>query len=99
MLSVVFAGSSCAQTAYKPFNGKVQSIQLTTGVNLEFVEQGTTKGIPVILLHGYTDSWHSFETTLPFLPNNLHVFAISQRGHGDSDRPKNNYHPKDLAGI
>lgn len=86
-----------AQTPYKPFNGKVQSVRLNTGVTLQFVEKGNSKGIPVILLHGYTDSWHSFETTLPFLPESLHVFAISQRGHGDSERPKNNYHPKDFA--
>ena len=86
-----------AQTAYQPFKGKVQSIQLSTGVNLQFVEQGNARGIPVILLHGYTDSWHSYETTLPFLPEDLHVFALSQRGHGNSDRPKQNYHPKDFA--
>ena len=97
VLSVGIALTSFAQTEYKPFNGKVQNIQLSTGVNLQFVEQGNAKGTPVILLHGYTDSWHSFETTLPFLPDNLRVFAISQRGHGDSDRPKDNYHPKDFA--
>lgn len=86
-----------AQTVYQPFKGKVQSIQLSTGVNLQFVEQGNAKGIPVVLLHGYTDSWHSYETTLPFLPESFHVFALSQRGHGDSDRPLQNYHPKDFA--
>jgi non-heme chloroperoxidase len=97
IVCLAIAGSTHAQTAYKPYSGKVQSIQLNTGVNLQFVEQGNAKGIPVIMLHGYTDSWHSFETTLPFLPDNLHVFAISQRGHGDSERPKSKYHPKDMA--
>lgn len=86
-----------AQTSYKPFAGKAQSLRLNTGVHLEFVEQGSQKGIPVIMLHGYTDSWHSFEITLPFLPESLHVFAISQRGHGNSERPQGSYHPKDFA--
>ncbi len=97
ILNVVVVNAAFAQAAYKPFNGKVQSIQLSTGVKLQFVEKGNAKGIPVILLHGFTDSWRSFETTLPYLPENLHVFALSQRGHGDSERPKSNYHPKDFA--
>ena len=97
MLSVISANVALAQTTYKPFAGEVQSIQLSTGVKLQFVEQGNAKGIPVIMLHGYTDSWHSYETTLPFLPSSMHVFAISQRGHGDSDRPMQNYHPKHFA--
>lgn len=66
-------------------------ITLNTGVTLEYAEQGVPEGIPVILLHGVTDSWHSFATTLPYLPGNLHVFALSQRGHGNSDRPGQGY--------
>jgi hypothetical protein len=37
----------------------IQSIALTTGVRLPYVEQGDPVGLPVILLHGYTDSWRS----------------------------------------
>jgi len=74
-----------------------RSIALSTGVQLEYVEQGNRSGTPVIFLHGITDSWHSFEKVLPLLPQNIHAFAISQRGHGDSDRPPAGYHPKDFA--
>jgi pimeloyl-ACP methyl ester carboxylesterase len=31
------------------------------------------------------------------LPESLHAYAISQRGHGNSDRPKGGYTPHDLA--
>lgn len=75
----------------------VQSIQLSTGINLQYVEQGQEHGVPVILLHGFTDSWHSWELVLPHLPASLHVFAISQRGHGNSDKPLEGYDPKDFA--
>jgi non-heme chloroperoxidase len=75
----------------------VHNIRLTTGVRLQYVEQGDKNGIPVIFLHGITDSWRSFETTLPFLPKSLHCFAISQRGHGDSDRPTDGYSMKHFA--
>ena len=53
--------------------------------------------MPVVLLHGVTDSWRSFEPVLPHLPASLRAFALSQRGHGDSERPATNYHPRDFA--
>jgi pimeloyl-ACP methyl ester carboxylesterase len=51
----------------------------------------------VLLLHGVTDSWRSFELVLPHLPPSLHVFALSQRGHGDADRPLAGYGFRDFA--
>jgi alpha-beta hydrolase superfamily lysophospholipase len=54
-------------------------------------------GVPVILLHGITDSWRSFEPVLPHLPASIRAFALSQRGHGDSERPAAGYHPRDFA--
>jgi non-heme chloroperoxidase len=75
----------------------VKTINLSTGVKLEYVEQGDPAGIPVILVHGFPDSWRSYEQVLPYFPQSLHVFAISQRGHGNSDKPANGYFPKDFA--
>lgn len=75
----------------------VRTIALPGRVKLEYAEQGNQDGIPVIFLHGITDSWHSFETVLKHLPSSIHAFAISQRGHGDSERPAENYTPKDFA--
>lgn len=75
----------------------IQRIALNTGVALEYVEQGDEKGVPVILLHGITDSWHSYESTLPYLPSFLHAFALTQRGHGDSDKPQRGYSPRHFA--
>ena len=72
-------------------------VQLSTGVRMEYVEQGSADGLPLILLHGVTDSWHSFERVLPLLPKGLHVFALSQRGHGDSSRPESGYLLSDMS--
>jgi pimeloyl-ACP methyl ester carboxylesterase len=79
-----------------PYVG-VKSIQLPTGVTLQYAEQGMTTGIPVILLHEFTDSWHSWEPVLPYLPEGIHAFALSQRGYGDSGRPPEGYDPQDFA--
>jgi pimeloyl-ACP methyl ester carboxylesterase len=51
----------------------------------------------VLLLHGGTDSWRSFETLLPHLPPDWHVLVPSQRGHGGSDKPAQGYRTRDFA--
>jgi non-heme chloroperoxidase len=63
------------------------SVRLSTGVTLRYVEQGRRDGPVVVFLHGYTDSHHTWDLDLPRLPRDLHVFALDQRGHGDSSRP------------
>jgi len=74
-----------------------KTIEVNGKVNLRYVEQGHAGAVPVIFLHGYTDSWHSFESTLEFLPPSVHAMAISQRGHGNSDRPATGYKVSDFA--
>ncbi|HEU4469780.1 MAG TPA: alpha/beta hydrolase [Flavisolibacter sp.] len=76
---------------------QVKNIVLPNKVRLEYVEQGQADGIPVIFLHGLTDSWHSYEYVLPHLPANIHAYVLSQRGHGNSDRPLNGYLPYDFS--
>lgn len=79
------------------FTPIARSVKLRTGVTLDYAEQGNPAGLPVVLLHGYTDSWRSFTRVLPHLSLSLRVFAPSQRGHGDSDRPIGGYSPKDFS--
>jgi pimeloyl-ACP methyl ester carboxylesterase len=85
------------EVAYLEPQPVVKTIDLPGRVKLEYAEQGKADGVPVIFLHGITDSWHSFESVLAHLPTSIHAFAISQRGHGDSERPMQNYTPKDFA--
>jgi pimeloyl-ACP methyl ester carboxylesterase len=75
----------------------LRQIQLPGRVRLEFAEQGGRSSTPVIALHGVTDSWRSFEPVLPHLPSELRVMALTQRGHGDSDKPAGGYRPADFA--
>lgn len=75
----------------------VQSIDLPSGIRLQYVEHGDLSGVPVLLLHGFTDSWRSFELVLPHLPESIRALALSQRGHGDADRPRTGYAPRDFG--
>lgn len=74
-----------------------KAVSLSTGVTLRYVEQGDRAGVPVVLLHGVTDSWHSFEAVLRHLPQSVRAFALTQRGHGDSERPASGYRTRDFA--
>lgn len=80
---------------YSP--GPSRRATVASGVSLEYVEQGDPTALPLVLLPGFTDSWLSFTTVLPELPPDLHVLAVSQRGHGASSRPRTGYRPVDYA--
>jgi len=70
---------------------------LRNGIRLPYREQGDLAGFPVVMLHGITDSLHSFDRVLPYLPERIHAFAPTQRGHGDAERPAAGYRTRDFA--
>src|SRR5262245_142089 len=75
----------------------IKSVELPGAVRLPYVEQGDPSGVPLLFLHGVTDSWHSFEPVLPHLSPSIHAFALTQRGHGDAGRPASGYRARDFA--
>ncbi len=75
----------------------LRSVTLPIGLTLHYAERGPRDGIPVILLHGYANSWRAFECAMSHLPDSLRVIALSQRGHGNSGRPVAGYRPADFA--
>jgi non-heme chloroperoxidase len=74
------------------------AVELPNRVKLSYTEQGDADGTPLILLHGLTDSMRSFEPLLAHLPDSIHAYALSQRGHGDSEKPSAAYAANDFAG-
>lgn len=72
-------------------------IRLATGVELHVAEAGPADGVPVLLLHGYTDSWYSWSPVLERLPAGVRAVVPTQRGHGDSERPDCCYRMADFA--
>lgn len=64
-----------------------RSVRLRTGVTLRYVEQGSRNGPAVVFLHGYTDSHHTWDLNLSLFSRDFHIYALDQRGHGDSTRP------------
>ena len=89
----IAGGCDEAPTALSAGTADVQfsSVLLKTGVRLRYAYKGDPSGTPVILLHGYGDSWFSYSPILPLLDNKYRVYIPDQRGHGDSDRPVGGY--------
>jgi non-heme chloroperoxidase len=73
------------------------SVALATGLSLSYTERGDPDGPAVVFLPGPTDSWRSYRTVLDQLPPTLRAISVSQRGHGDSDKPATGYRIQDFA--
>lgn len=76
---------------------RAATVTLESGLDLSYAEQGPESGPAVVLLPGPTDSWRSYEMVLGRLPDWIRAIAVSQRGHGDSDKPERGYRVGDFA--
>jgi pimeloyl-ACP methyl ester carboxylesterase len=70
---------------------------LATGIRIRYAEAGDPAAEPIIMLHGYSDSWYSFSPIIPLLESRYRLLAIDQRGHGASDQPASGYGLRDMA--
>jgi pimeloyl-ACP methyl ester carboxylesterase len=59
-------------------------IRLPSGRRHHFVTV-SSGGPRIVLLHGFTDSWRTFELLFAPLGAKFHLFALDQRGHGASE--------------
>jgi pimeloyl-ACP methyl ester carboxylesterase len=55
------------------------------GLRFHFLEWGHPGAPPILLLHGGNQSAHSWDLVSLHLSDRYHVFALDQRGHGDSE--------------
>lgn len=64
-------------------------IELSTGIQMAFVECGPEDGTPIILLHGVTDGRVSWAQVAPKLAEmGYHVYCPEYRGNGKTDKPE-----------
>jgi pimeloyl-ACP methyl ester carboxylesterase len=65
------------------------------GIQMHYVIGG--QGDPVVLLHGWPQSWYEWRHIMPALAKNYTVVAPDIRGFGDSSRPLTGYDGKTTA--
>ena len=59
--------------------------------------QGERSGHVLVLLPGPTDSWCSYQAVVDRVSLEIRTIAVSQRGHGDSDKPASGYRVQDFS--
>jgi non-heme chloroperoxidase len=97
MSSIVLATLVAAIVAPPSDAPRFGEVRLSTGIRMHYAEQGESRGEPIILLHGYSDSWFSFSRVLTPLARESRVYALDLRGHGKTDKPADGYRMRDLA--
>jgi pimeloyl-ACP methyl ester carboxylesterase len=60
------------------------------GARLHYVSAGAS-GSPVVLVHGWPESWWAFRKLIPLLAETHRVFAVDLRGFGDSSTADSGY--------
>jgi pimeloyl-ACP methyl ester carboxylesterase len=78
---------------------RTRSLPLATGVTVQYVTQGEPHepwDVPVVFLHGLSDSWRSFEQVLGLMPDQQAI-ALTQRGHGQATQPRYGYAAADFS--
>jgi pimeloyl-ACP methyl ester carboxylesterase len=65
------------------------------GINVHYVIGG--QGLPVVLIHGWPETWYGWRKIMPTLAKKYTVIAPDSRGSGDSDKPESGYDASTLA--
>jgi pimeloyl-ACP methyl ester carboxylesterase len=68
---------------------------VNNGVQIHYVIGGY--GDPVVLLHGWPETWYEWRHVMPALAKNYTVIAPDLRGLGDSSKPLTGYDGKTVA--
>ena len=55
-------------------------------------------GPPLLLVHGWPQTWYAWRLIMPALARDFQVIAVDQRGTGLSDRPQDGYDTGTMAG-
>ena len=63
------------------------------GTDLHYVVAGAS-GSPILLVHGFPETWWAFHKVIPLLAERHRVFAVDLRGFGDSDKSAGEYDSK-----
>lgn len=75
--------------------GVVHHLARVNGADLHYVSAGTS-GSPILLVHGFPETWWTFRRVIPLLAAHHRVYAVDLRGFGDSG-PADEHHSSAVA--
>src|SRR5579863_4443830 len=93
----IAAAAAVAAVDLRPLDKARHTIALPDGITLGYVELGDPHGVPVVLIHGYTDSDLDWAPLVPYLSKDFRLVIVDLRGHGESSKPECCYTRLDFA--
>ena len=73
------------------------SIAFVNGQRIHYVRAGSADGPPVVLLHGWPQTWYMWRKVIPALAEHYTVLAPDLRGFGQSSKPESGYDKRTVA--
>ena len=93
--------ATAAQNIDDDINKKIDYTHHKTtvnGIQLHYVIGGKGEGDPIVLLHGWPQTWYEWRHIIPqLIANNYTIIAPDMRGLGDSEKPQTGYDKKTVA--
>ena len=85
-------------------NAPLDKFVNANGMRFHYLEWGNPDNPPMLLLHGFAQTCHSWDFVALGFSDNYRVIVLDQRGHGDSDwAADGDYSPetqqKDISGV
>jgi pimeloyl-ACP methyl ester carboxylesterase len=91
------AHAAISEAYLQRFDAGKHLIALSDGETLAYVDLGPRNAVPVVLLHGYTDSARDWAPIAPFLSGRFRLIIPDLRGQGASSKPDCCYSRFDFA--
>src|SRR5579863_8859024 len=91
------AHAAISETYLQRFDAGKHLIGLSDGETLAYIDIGPHDAVPVVLLHGYTDSARDWAPLAPFLSGRFRLIIPDLRGQGASSKPDCCYTRFDFA--
>jgi pimeloyl-ACP methyl ester carboxylesterase len=92
---MIGTGKTLAPDFYETFDHHFTAVD---GVRIHHVDGGSSTGEPVVLLHGWPQTWYVWRKVMPGLAAaGYRVIAADYRGAGDSSRPAGGYDKATMA--
>jgi pimeloyl-ACP methyl ester carboxylesterase len=99
---IALSGAASASARMTPaelerFDAQKKILQLSDGEALAYLDVGPRQAVPLVLIHGYTDSARDWAPIAPFLSRKFRLIIVDLRGQGASGKPECCYTRFDFA--
>jgi len=94
---VVAAPATTSARDVDRFDNRKVSTVLANGQKIAYIDSGSPRAQPLVLIHGYTDSARDWLPVEPLLAKRFRLIIVDLRGHGASGKPECCYTRFDFA--